>query len=103
MLGQDRHEEILRAHLQRYGIEVEWATELIDFTQDDSKVHVHFPKGDTVEELDVSYFVGADGGHSQVRKTLGLNFAGETRELDKMLAGDIVVKPPGLARDVSMR
>ena len=40
MLGQDRHEEILRAHLQRYGIEVEWATELVDFTQDDSKVHL---------------------------------------------------------------
>ena len=35
MLGQDRHEEILRAHLQRYSIEVEWATELVDFTQDD--------------------------------------------------------------------
>ncbi|KAL1755699.1 FAD binding domain-containing protein [Schizophyllum commune] len=107
MLGQDRHEEILRAHLQRYGIEVEWATELVDFTQDDSKVHVRvlkgnataISKGDTVEELDVSYLVGADGGHSKVRKTLGLTFAGETRELDKMLAGDIVVKPPGLARD----
>ncbi|KAI5890762.1 uncharacterized protein SCHCODRAFT_02632818 [Schizophyllum commune H4-8] len=107
MLGQDRHEEILRAHLQRYGIEVEWATELVDFTQDGSKVHVRISKGDITgiskggitEELDVSYLVGADGGHSKVRKTLGLNFAGETRELDKMLAGDIVVKPPGLARD----
>ncbi|KAI5830005.1 hypothetical protein K523DRAFT_372475 [Schizophyllum commune Tattone D] len=107
MLGQDRHEEILRAHLQRYGIQVEWATELVDFTQDDSKVHVRISKGDAtttptnnnVEEFDVAYLIGADGGHSKVRKTLGLNFAGETRELDKMLAGDIVVKPPGLARD----
>ncbi|KAL1669638.1 FAD binding domain-containing protein [Schizophyllum commune] len=107
MLGQDRHEEILRAHLQRYGIQVEWATELVDFTQDDSKVHVRISKGDAtttptnnnVEEFDVAYLIGADGGHSKVRKTLGLNFAGETRELDKMLAGDIVVKPPRLARD----
>ncbi|KAL1707442.1 FAD binding domain-containing protein [Schizophyllum commune] len=115
MLGQDRHEEILRAHLQRYGIQVEWATELVHFTQDDNKVHVRISKGDAidiskggatatptnnnVEELDVAYLIGADGGHSKVRKILGLNFLGETRELDKMLAGDIVVKPPGLARD----
>ncbi|KAL1725457.1 FAD binding domain-containing protein [Schizophyllum commune] len=99
MLGQDRHEEILRAYLQRYGIQVEWATELVHFTQDDHKVHVRISKGDAIEVFNVAYLIGADGGHSKVRKTLGLNFAGETRELDKMLAGDIVVKPPGLARD----
>ena len=37
-----------------------------------------------------------------MRKTLGLRFEGETRELDKIVVGDIVVKPPWVALDVSV-
>ena len=101
MLGQDRHEELLREHLKRYGIKVEMSTELLDFKQDKNKVHVRIAKSGAVEELDVALVVGADGGRSTVRKLLGLNFEGETRELDKIVTGDMVVKP-GLALDVSV-
>ncbi|KAI5835533.1 hypothetical protein K523DRAFT_359890 [Schizophyllum commune Tattone D] len=98
MLGQDRHEELLREHLERYGIKVEMSTELLEFEQDNSKVHVRIAKNGALEELDVAFVVGADGGRSTVRKLLGLDFEGETRELDKIVTGDLVVKP-GLALD----
>ncbi|KAL1701600.1 FAD binding domain-containing protein [Schizophyllum commune] len=102
-LGQSRHEELIRSHLERYGVQVEFGTELLDFTQDEDKVHVRLAKGDKtnaeIEELDVPFLVGADGGRSKVRKTLGPKFEGETRELDKIVVGDIVVKPPGVALD----
>ncbi|KAL1726739.1 FAD binding domain-containing protein [Schizophyllum commune] len=102
-LGQSRHEELIRSHLERYGVQVEFGTELLDFTQDEDKVHVRLSKNDgsnnSIEEFDVPFFVGADGGRSKVRKTLGLRFDGETRELDKIVVGDIVVKPPGVALD----
>ena len=105
-LGQSRHEELIRSHLERYGVEVEFGTELLDFTQDEDKVHVRLTKSDVsnvaTEEFNVPFLVGADGGRSKVRKTLGLRFEGETRELDKIVVGDIVVKPPGVALDVSV-
>ncbi|KAL1672846.1 FAD binding domain-containing protein [Schizophyllum commune] len=101
MLAQDRHETLLREHLARHGIHVEMSTELLDFTQDGERVHVRLAKGcddaeKAVEELDVEFLIGADGGHSKVRKLLGLKFEGETRQMDKMVIGDIMVKPPGL-------
>ena len=106
MLAQDRHETLLREHLARHGIQVEMSTELFDFTQDGEKVHVRLAKGSddaekAVEELDVKFLIGADGGHSKVRKLLGLKFEGETRQMDKMVIGDIMVKPPGLDKRVS--
>ncbi|KAL1719974.1 FAD binding domain-containing protein [Schizophyllum commune] len=103
--GQSRHEELIRSHLKRYGITVEFGTELLDFTQDEDKVHVRLAiakndgSNNSIEEFDVNFLVGADGGRSKVRKTLGLRFEGETRELDKIVVGDIVVKPPGVALD----
>ena len=69
-------------------------------------MHVRLAKGSddaekVVEELDVKFLIGADGGHSKVRKLLGLKFEGETRQMDKMVIGDIMVKPPGLDKRVS--
>ncbi|MCP9982730.1 FAD-dependent monooxygenase [Actinomadura madurae] len=39
--------------------------------------------------LRAAHLVGADGGRSAVRKTLGIAFAGETREEERMLIGDV--------------
>src|SRR5262249_23463551 len=36
-----------------------------------------------------AYIVGADGGHSFVRHALGVGFAGETYETERMLVGDV--------------
>ncbi|KAL1742351.1 FAD binding domain-containing protein [Schizophyllum fasciatum] len=99
VLAQDRHEELLREHLQRFGVAVERATELLDFAQGEHGVRVRIARGGAVEALDVAFLVGADGGHSRVRKLLGLKFEGETRYMDKMVIGDIMVKPQGLDKE----
>lgn len=51
------------------------------------------------ESANFSYIVGADGARSVVRKQLGINFLGETRQGESWLIGDIEVKE-GLKDDV---
>ncbi|MBN6036680.1 FAD-dependent monooxygenase [Amycolatopsis sp. 195334CR] len=86
MLGQSRTEAILRERLAGFGVRVELATELIGFTQDDTGVDVVL--NDT-ERMRVDYLVGADGGRSFVRKSLGIPFEGSTDESVRMLLGDV--------------
>ncbi|KAK0466826.1 FAD binding domain-containing protein [Desarmillaria tabescens] len=104
MLGQDRHEEILREHLARYGVTVELGTELVSFEQFPDQVVSRIVKtrnGQQYEEsVESRWLVGAEGAHSVVRKTLGLTFLGETRKGDNLVVGDIHVKKPLLDRDV---
>ncbi|KAK0466821.1 uncharacterized protein EV420DRAFT_1635862 [Desarmillaria tabescens] len=98
MLGQDRHEEILREHLAKLGCEVELGTELVSFEQSADRVISRVLKtrdGQTVEEtISSRWLVGSEGARSVVRKTLGLTFLGETREGENMIVGDIkIIKP----------
>ena len=41
MLGQDNAEAIMRAHLAKLGVHVEYGTALQDFSQDDTHVVAH--------------------------------------------------------------
>ncbi|KAK0466820.1 FAD binding domain-containing protein [Desarmillaria tabescens] len=98
LLGQDRHEEILREHLVKFGCEVELGTELVSFEQSADRVVSRVLKtcdGQTVEEtISSRWLVGSEGARSVVRKTLGLTFLGETREGENMVVGDIkIIKP----------
>ncbi|KAK0436892.1 FAD binding domain-containing protein [Armillaria borealis] len=98
MLGQDRHEEVLREHLTRYGCEVELGTELVSFEQSADRVVSRVLKtrdGQTVKEtIESRWLIGSEGARSVVRKTLGLTFLGETRESDNIVVGDIkIIKP----------
>ncbi|KAK0466822.1 FAD binding domain-containing protein [Desarmillaria tabescens] len=98
LLGQDRHEEILREHLAKLGCEVELGTELVSFEQSADRVVSRVLKtrdGQTVEEtISSRWLVGSEGARSVVRKTLGLTFLGETREGENMVVGDIkIIKP----------
>ncbi|KAK0436890.1 FAD binding domain-containing protein [Armillaria borealis] len=90
LLGQDRHEEVLREHLAKYGCEVELGTELVSFEQSADRVVSR-----TVEEtIETRWLIGSEGARSVVRKTLGLTFLGETRESENMVVGDIkIIKP----------
>ncbi|MEO3826591.1 FAD-dependent monooxygenase [Actinomadura sp. B10D3] len=85
MVPQWRTEEILHARLEELGGRVE-PGELAGFTQDDDGVTAVLTDGTT---LRAAYLVGADGGGSAVRKTLGIAFEGETREQERMLIGDV--------------
>lgn len=104
MLGQDRHEDVLREHLSRYGVTVELETELVSFEQFPDRVVSRIIKtrdGQHIEEtVESQWIIGAEGARSVVRKTLGLTFLGETRKGDNLVVGDIHVKKPLLDRDV---
>lgn len=87
MLGQARTEEILRGRLSDLGVTVEPATAVTGFVQDDDDgVTTSLSTGETVRS---AYLVGADGGRSTVRKTLGIPFDGTTDESIRALVADV--------------
>ncbi|KAK0438015.1 FAD binding domain-containing protein [Armillaria borealis] len=104
VIGQDRHEEILREHLARYGVMVELGTELVSFEQFPDRVVSRIIKthnGQQFEEhFESQWLIGTEGAHSVVRKTLGLTFLGETRRGDHLIVGDIHIKNRLLDRDL---
>ncbi|PFH50935.1 hypothetical protein AMATHDRAFT_3453 [Amanita thiersii Skay4041] len=96
-LGQDAQERVLREHLDKFGCQVEVGTELLSFEQTPDGVSVnlvhHRENGEDVpESARFEYLLGADGAHSKIRKTLGLEFLGETRTEDNMAVGDIIIE-----------
>ncbi|GLW35829.1 FAD-dependent oxidoreductase [Actinoplanes regularis] len=93
MIPQWRVERILRERLDGLGVTVERGAELRDFRQDADGVTAAVGE----ERIRARYLVGCDGGHSTVRKALGLAMRGETPEMEVMAVGDVRVD--GLARD----
>lgn len=75
---QDDHERLLVAKLAESGVNVEWNTELVSFTQDDAGVRATLRKGGTEETLEAAYLCGCDGAHSAVRHGLDIGFPGGT-------------------------
>ncbi|MGW0607659.1 FAD-dependent oxidoreductase [Streptomyces sp. NPDC002640] len=81
IVAQTDTEAVLRAAVARLGVEIEWNTRLTGFRQDTDGVHVRLTRADGTEEsLRTSWLVGCDGGHSTVRKLLGLELIGTTSE-----------------------
>jgi 2-polyprenyl-6-methoxyphenol hydroxylase-like FAD-dependent oxidoreductase len=91
LIPQFRVEQILRDALPSGT--VEYGTPLTSFSQDDDGVTAVLGS----ETVRAKYLVGCDGGKSFVRKHLGVQFVGETREDQRMLVGDVRVS--GLDRD----
>lgn len=90
-------EDALRDTLTRAGVTVERGLELIGVEQDDNGVDVVLRTSDAGEEqVRAAYLVGCDGGHSTVRRELGLRFDITTVPAMAHLAGD--VKVAGLDR-----
>ncbi len=86
---QWRTEEILRARLSGYGVEVHLGAELAAVEQDDNAVTVGLGNGETLRP---HYLVGADGGHSTVRRQLEIPFVGSTDDGVQMVQADVRVK-----------
>jgi 2-polyprenyl-6-methoxyphenol hydroxylase-like FAD-dependent oxidoreductase len=97
LIPQWRVEEILRDRLAALGGAVELATTLTGFIQDEEGLTVTLLRDGESEQTRFAYLVGCDGGHSLVRKTLGVSFEGETFESQRMLVGDVGVE--GLDRE----
>ena len=89
MLPQWRTGEILRERLAELGSAVELGTELLSFTQDADGVTAVVRRDGQEQRIRADYLVGTDGGHSTVRRALGVGFAGETREEQRMVIADV--------------
>jgi len=78
-IPQSGTEKVLGGLVKRLGIEIEWRTEVLGFTQDDDGVTVNLrrPDGQT-ETVRAAWLVGCDGAHSIVRHVLDIPFAGKT-------------------------
>ncbi|WP_405394719.1 FAD-dependent monooxygenase [Microbispora hainanensis] len=94
MHPQWRTEAVLRERLAELGGQVEQGSAMTGFEQDADGVTARLATGECVR---ARYLVAADGGRSPVRKALGIGFAGETREEQRMALGDVRVE--GLDRD----
>ena len=91
LLPQWKVEEVLRTKLLSFGVEVECATELINFSQREDQVVTTLKSLYGEETVNCSYMVGCDGGKSKVRKALGIKFEGETHEEERAFVGDVEV------------
>ncbi|MGA3039232.1 MAG: FAD-dependent monooxygenase [Bryobacteraceae bacterium] len=89
MVPQARTELILRERLRALGGQVEFGKALAAFTQNEHSVDATLSTGEIVR---VDFLVGADGGHSAVRKVLGLRLEGEAVDEKLMLVADVEVE-----------
>jgi 2-polyprenyl-6-methoxyphenol hydroxylase-like FAD-dependent oxidoreductase len=81
MLGQDDNERIMGEHLRRWGLSVQWNTELVALDQHADHVTA------TIKEVDggtrtitAAYVAGCDGSRSAVRTLSGIAFPGAPYE-----------------------
>ena len=97
MLPQSLTEGALRERLAELGVTVEFGAELVGFEQKEQAVDAAIRSRAGSETVRASYLVGADGGSSFVRKSLGIGFPGETFSMRAVVA-DVAIE--GLGRDV---
>ncbi|MFL6118018.1 FAD-dependent monooxygenase [Actinophytocola sp.] len=69
--------QVLEDRARELGVDLRRGHEFVGFAQDDGGVTVTV-RGDKTYELRARYLVGADGGHSPVRKAAGIAFPGIT-------------------------
>jgi 6-methylpretetramide 4-monooxygenase / 4-hydroxy-6-methylpretetramide 12a-monooxygenase len=80
-IDQVSTEEVLRTALSKLGVEIEWGLKLTALTQDEERATVTLERaGGGTETVTAPWVIGADGGHSAVRKILQLPLIGESNE-----------------------
>ena len=81
VLGQDDNERILGESLRRWGMTVQWNTELVGLSQETDRVNakVRQPDG-TIREVTAAWVGGCDGAHSAVREMNRIPFLGAPYE-----------------------
>jgi 2-polyprenyl-6-methoxyphenol hydroxylase-like FAD-dependent oxidoreductase len=96
-IPQTRIEQVLEERARDLGVEIRRGHELTALEQDEDAVtiEVHGPEGD--HRLRTQYLVGADGGHSLVRKLAGIAFPGITDETFVSRIGHAVLPDSVLA------
>jgi 2-polyprenyl-6-methoxyphenol hydroxylase-like FAD-dependent oxidoreductase len=88
--AQTETERVLAKHLELLGVTVDRGVELAALNQDDGAVHATLQHADgSTEQVSASWVIGADGGHSRVRKMVGTKLAGSFVG-ERFLLGDVV-------------
>jgi 2-polyprenyl-6-methoxyphenol hydroxylase-like FAD-dependent oxidoreductase len=88
--AQTETERVLGEHLESLGVTVDRGVELAALNQDDDAVHATLQHADgSTEQVSASWVIGADGGHSRVRKMVGTKLAGSFVG-ERFLLGDVV-------------
>jgi 2-polyprenyl-6-methoxyphenol hydroxylase-like FAD-dependent oxidoreductase len=96
MLPQMLTEQALRARLAEFGHAPEFGTELVGFDDGDDGVTARLRTAAGEQSVQARWLVGADGGRSFVRRTLGVEFPGKTLPVRALVAD---LKLTGLSRD----
>ena len=79
LIPQFDTEQLLVDRLAECGIQVEWETELVSFTQSDHEVEVRLRAADGSETTSTTpWLVAADGAHSTIRHQLDADFTGQS-------------------------
>ncbi len=89
MVPQARTEAILRERLRVLGGQAEFGKALAAFTQDAHGVEATLSTGEMVR---ADFLVGCDGGHSTVRKALGVRLVGQAIDEQPMLVADLEIQ-----------
>ena len=88
-LSQNDTDRVLREALEAEGGAIEWGVKMIAFGQDSSGVTTTLEHIDgSMEELRPAYVIDAEGAHSIIRSTLGLEFEGKTLD-ETFVLGDV--------------
>src|SRR3954452_16802199 len=97
-LGQRHIEKILLGWVEELGVPVRRGLSVTGFDQDDAGFDVHLAEGQSVR---TSYLVGADGGHSVIRKVAGIDFVGAEATRSNLIADVQVTEetPTGIRLD----
>jgi len=89
LVPQHRTEGILRQRLAQLGGQVEFGTAFEQVSANEGGVQVRLSTGELVT---AQYLIGCDGGHSAVRKALGLALHGETLDSKAAFVADLNVE-----------
>jgi 2-polyprenyl-6-methoxyphenol hydroxylase-like FAD-dependent oxidoreductase len=90
-IPQNITERLLNEHAIELGTEIRRGCELVGLSQDEDGVTVELADG---TRLRSRYLIGCDGGHSTVRKLLGIDFPGEPARIEWLLGEMEVAAPP---------
>ncbi|GGO60433.1 FAD-dependent monooxygenase [Nonomuraea cavernae] len=91
---QWRMEESLEERARELGVEIRRGHEVTAIEQDDEAVTIEALGPDGGYRLSAAFLVGADGGHSTVRKQSGIGFPGFTDDGFVARSGQVVIHPP---------
>ncbi|MEV0030230.1 FAD-dependent monooxygenase [Nocardia sp. NPDC050793] len=93
ILPQHQTERILTARAVELGARFEWSTTVVDLRQDDHGVEVLMEGPSGPSAIRADYLVGADGGHSAVRRICQIPFPGDG-PVSWWVVGDVQLDSP---------